>query len=460
MNLTAPQALVWGGNTPHLSVPQEGYRLFDEPGCADTALSFWKRSALISRAVGRRGYGVVLLVGVPAMRTARVVSVVLVMLAGWYLFIAPSLKLNEEHQHKQLPKEKLTKEQVDLALLDLDKKVYPEIQLRIQAREEWLVRKLTLAGGLLAALLLYIWKPFGGERVEGGTPEAKRRQLEVELAAFLTSRPICAVLGLACVVSLFMDIHVRRSLLVIHQLGTWAAEYAAPAISRHQEGFPGWEPFIRGRAPGHEGMHFSLIDAIQTGDLGVMTLVLLAIYHWIFQDVSLRSNDRSPGLDWYNRMISWLVIGVLGLFLLGAHLTSGNFEFVQYARADKWRPRLFFPVFWGYFGAWLFILISTLAWDLVGVRNARRSQLRKKLEAGQQALQANTQKQGKHLETPEAGQQPLDRKGEAIHADQKQAHDEIMAKLLESNEITACAQQALEKRVERIEKHLDLPPLK
>src|SRR5688572_20621422 len=84
------------------------------------------------------------------------------------------------------------------------------------------------------------------------------------------------------------------------------------------------------------------------------------------------------------------------------------------------------------------------------------------------------QKQGKHLETLEAGQHALqsDVKGlhgkvdtlelkvEAIHAYQKQAHDEIMEHLIESNEITGKAEQKLEKRVERIEKHLGLPPLK
>jgi hypothetical protein len=51
-------------------------------------------------------------------------------------------------------------------------------------------------------------------------------------------------------------------------------------------------------------------------------------------------------------------------------------------------------------------------------------------------------------------------KVETVHAYQKQAHDEIMDKLFESNEISGRAQQALEKRIERIEKHLGLPPLK
>jgi len=37
---------------------------------------------------------------------------------------------------------------------------------------------------------------------------------------------------------------------------------------------------------------------------------------------------------------------------------------------------------------------------------------------------------------------------------------ERKSQLIESNEITGKDQQKLEKRVDRIEKHLDLPPLK
>ena len=54
----------------------------------------------------------------------------------------------------------------------------------------------------------------------------------------------------------------------------------------------------------------------------------------------------------------------------------------------------------------------------------------------------------------------VDRKVEAVHAYQKQAHNEIMEHLIESNEINGQAQDVLEKRIERIEKHLGLPPLK
>lgn len=62
--------------------------------------------------------------------------------------------------------------------------------------------------------------------------------------------------------------------------------------------------------------------------------------------------------------------------------------------------------------------------------------------------------------TLETGQQALEVKAEAIHDYQKKAHTEILDSLFESNETTGHAQKALEKRIERIEKHLGLPPLK
>ena len=69
------------------------------------------------------------------------------------------------------------------------------------------------------------------------------------------------------------------------------------------------------------------------------------------------------------------------------------------------------------------------------------------------AIEKQLEKQGKQLEA-------LDLRVEAMHDYQKKAHAEIMDSLFESNEITGQAQNALEKRIVRIEKHLGLPPLK
>jgi phage shock protein A len=91
-----------------------------------------------------------------------------------------------------------------------------------------------------------------------------------------------------------------------------------------------------------------------------------------------------------------------------------------------------------------------------------------------ESLKADVQQQGKQLAALQADMKglhtkvdTLDKKGdtlevriEAVHAYQKQAHTEIMDCLYESNESTGRSQKALEKRIERIEKHLGLSPLK
>ena len=57
----------------------------------------------------------------------------------------------------------------------------------------------------------------------------------------------------------------------------------------------------------------------------------------------------------------------------------------------------------------------------------------------------------------QAGQQTLELKVEAFHAEQKQANDEIIRIFHNIEEIN---HREIEKRVERIERHLNLPPLK
>jgi hypothetical protein len=82
------------------------------------------------------------------------------------------------------------------------------------------------------------------------------------------------------------------------------------------------------------------------------------------------------------------------------------------------------------------------------------------LEQGQQGLK-------QVVERVETGQGQLrediknvDLKVDVVLDYQKKAHTEIMERLFESNEANGQEQQRLEKRIERIEKHLGLPPLK
>jgi hypothetical protein len=329
------------------------------------------------------------------MKIWKVASLLAIIACLWYLLIAPSLKLDDDVREKfhsqwnNLDKEQKKNAQA-LASFDLEKKVYPEIQDRLTKINDWFINKMIFAGGLLGAFLFQLWWPFWSQNI---SLQERERQVVAIFVNLLRSAPVCAVLGLACVVSLFMDIHIRRSLLLVHQLGVWAAEYGTVAFGGCHEQFPAWEQFIRMPAAGStqqpspctqqsspdmqkasaaqppdpgaqasnsaqkpkSGMHGSLIDAVQTGNLSLMTLVLFAFYYRTFQNVC-----TLHGLDDFNRLTYGLVIAILLAFLLMTHQTSGNFVFTGYGHT------FLFSSFWGYFAAWSGITILMVMWDFVG----------------------------------------------------------------------------------------------
>jgi hypothetical protein len=251
-----------------------------------------------------------------SLQFIRVLSLCGTVLLLWYLLVVPALDLKV----KPPPAAAVSAEQRKLAEFDLEKKVYPEIQARILETNEWLFRKFTLAGGLLTGFLLQVWLRLRSKKPGEHTHD---ETVENVLFEFLRSPATSAVLGLACMVSLFIDLHMRSSILSIQQLGLWAAKYADVAVGGDPKGFPLWEQFIRMEQP-NAGMHQSLINALQAENLAVVTIIIFVFYHWTFQEVCLR------GLDQLNRLISWMLIGLLFLLFLGSHLSSGNVTFVTY----------------------------------------------------------------------------------------------------------------------------------
>ncbi len=103
------------------------------------------------------------------------------------------------------------------------------------------------------------------------------------------------------------------------------------------------------------------------------------------------------------------------------------------------------------------------------------------LQAGQKAFQATVgqlatrvghlqtavEQQGKAIadlqegqKSLQEGQKTLDLKVEAFHTEQTKANEEIIRLIVDASEANGEAHKALEKRVDRIEKHVGLPPLK
>lgn|GEM_PF-5884644 len=274
----------------------------------------------------------------PAVTDAE--PVVVTLMEYRWAQMAQTLRIKVEEKREEAIKsaKSAMKKATELAKFDLQYKVYPEIKDRSNAIDDWVIQKMLIVGGLLGAFLLQLAVPLLTEK----SSEDRRKQIDNNYSSLLDSAPVCVVLGLATLVCLFMDIHIRKSLLVIHQLGAWAGEYGALVLGGSEVGFPGWEQFLRLSGHGATGMHNSFIDVIQTTNLSLITMVLFAVYHWTFQGVCLSWRDpkkykldpeKAPprGLDEFNRLTYLLIIFLPLLVLVLEHYPSGNFAFQIYS---------------------------------------------------------------------------------------------------------------------------------
>ncbi len=82
-------------------------------------------------------------------------------------------------------------------------------------------------------------------------------------------------------------------------------------------------------------------------------------------------------------------------------------------------------------------------------------------------LQTTVEQQGKAIadlqegqKSLQEGQKTLDLKVEAFYTEQTKANEKIIRLIVDASEANGEAHKALEKRVDRIEKHVGLPPLK
>ena len=84
-----------------------------------------------------------------------------------------------------------------------------------------------------------------------------------------------------------------------------------------------------------------------------------------------------------------------------------------------------------------------------------------RLETGQRALEATVEQQGKvltgRIDNFDKRMDTLELKVEVFHSEQKRANEEML-RIFHTIEETNT--KALERRIDRIEKHIGLPPLK
>ena len=97
-------------------------------------------------------------------------------------------------------------------------KAVNEITERTKMDDTWYHNKFLLVGGLFGAILVYSATFVSKSRNKNGALADKLTNHIADM--FKTTLP-SSVLGMACVVSIGIDLHMRSNAIVTHQLGLW-----------------------------------------------------------------------------------------------------------------------------------------------------------------------------------------------------------------------------------------------
>ena len=231
--------------------------------------------------------------------SVRVAAITASLLLVFVISAIRPVKINETHYRKP---SRVT-ERTELVTLELQK-ANGEIAIRVQQEDTWFHYKFLLVGSMLAA--------FSGVFTFG------KQAGQLRLAEVATSPTTCTLLGLACIIALSIDIHLRNNIIVILQLALWIAGYAEPALMPDSAtGFVPWEQFLRTE---YEGMHADdLYGFLFFPHLHFLTWAVYATYLCCFQAVTVAASRQST--ESYPRAL-------LGGGFIAVHLAFAAFAWV------------------------------------------------------------------------------------------------------------------------------------
>ena len=200
------------------------------------------------------------------------------------------------------------------------KKVTEEIKQRQGNIDTWFHYKFVFLGGIFLVVT-------GGLGSLMGFAHRRRTIVEEhELQGFLSSQLAHCVLGLACVIAVTVDMHIRHEIDAIMTLGNWLAYYAEPALSgmSFQEESDGrflfWENFLRAQGIIGTNTHTETVLGKFLGrmpHLFFLTLLLYMSYVWTLQNIicARAINEVPPAI-----MVTFMMVA--GAFLMFGILSS------------------------------------------------------------------------------------------------------------------------------------------
>jgi hypothetical protein len=159
-------------------------------------------------------------------------------------------------------------------------KANDEIKMLEEQIDTWYHYKFILIGGLVAIFM-------GQTGVLAGWRTKEPVISEDDIGALFKSSRAALVLGLACVIALAVDMHIRNDFFGMQQLGYWLSTRVEPKGGNVQF----WETFLRGE--GKQTMQNSLAFQMLYGaQLHFFTIFIYLLFSSVFQSVSVFVQDH------------------------------------------------------------------------------------------------------------------------------------------------------------------------
>jgi hypothetical protein len=275
-----------------------------------------------------------------------------------FLFVSPAVRYAEEaaiRDSNRAPNSPIAEMKLDELIKAEHQKAIDEIKLRLEHQDSWYHYKFLILGGVLAIFL----GQTGLSRERNSAPVDRYRKLK----RILTADSNYAILVIACVIALVIDMHIRSNMFGMQTIGLWIANYVEPSYPL--SGYYPWEQFLRN--PNSPSLHLdSLYKLSFTIHLHFLTSIIYLIYAIVLQQICLTFNIR----DGLGRK----QIIIFGSLLV--HLSLLAFVFVAHAVPSAYKMNLIPFGLWesgwknvGYYIIpWLLIIIFNIPYLLL-IRN-------------------------------------------------------------------------------------------
>ena len=210
-------------------------------------------------------------------------------------------------------------------------KVVDEIKQRIQNESKWFELKFYFVG---AILLGFFARAVFRNNDSGNNDKGVGRDVQTVLE-MLKSPVTLAVLSLAFIVALSIDLHIHSNRMMIVQAGTWLSEYVEPAFlnnynAHDQRNFVGWEQFLR-IAHSHHTDFLYRLTYWAYGDF--LTVILYALVLFVLVQsrklppVWVAEEKTNIDLRWFRQFVFWLLHIAILFFAFSIHYQPKIFEY-------------------------------------------------------------------------------------------------------------------------------------